>query len=124
MWKNVIQNSGVSTSIGGLLIVFGGLVLIACVIYVFNRIFRFLERKEIEIETSAMEPDGEKGELASAPQVEEDVPLEDQIAIAALIELYRRVHFDAIQSNVTFIHGNDAQNAWRLGFKYGQRRTI
>ncbi len=124
MWKNVIQNSGVSTSIGGLLIVFGGLVLIACVIYVFNRVFAALEQKEVRKEAPAIAPDGDIEELAAAPQTQEEVPVEDQIAIAALIELYRRVHFDAIQSNVTFIHGNDAQNAWRLGFKYGQRRTI
>jgi len=70
MWKNVIQNSGVSTSIGGLVIVFGGLVLIACVIYVFNRVFAALEQREIRKEASAIALDDEKGELAPAPQVE------------------------------------------------------
>ncbi len=124
MWKNVIQNNGWATSIGGLFIVFGGLVLIACVIFVFNRILEAVEDRESKEEAATVAPDRQKTEQASVAQSEEEIPMEDRIAIAALIELYRRVHFDAIQSNVTFIHGNDAQNAWRLGFKYGQRRTI
>ncbi|NOY22163.1 MAG: OadG family protein, partial [Acidobacteria bacterium] len=104
------------------LIVFGGLVLIACVIYAFNRILEIVEDRETKENISASAPDDEKE--TPAPEAETEIPMEDRIAIATLIELYRRVHFDAVQSDITFIHGNDAQNAWRLGFKYGQRRTI
>ncbi|RLE17260.1 MAG: hypothetical protein DRJ08_00760 [Acidobacteria bacterium] len=122
MWENIIQNNGWSTSVGGLLIVFGGLVLIACVIFLFNRILELVEKSETKergAETTPVSP-----EMTEIAPVIEEIPDEDRIAIAALIELYRRVHFDPVQSEITFVHGNDAQNAWRLGFKYGQRRTI
>ena len=124
MWENVIQNNGLSTSIGGLLIVFGGLVLIACVILVFNRLLESVEKRREE--AAPQEADSGLLEAGKAPDAAagQEIPEEDRIAIAALIELYRRVHFDAIQSEITFVHGNDAQNAWRLGFKYGQRRSI
>lgn len=120
MWNNVVQNNGWSTSIGGILTVFGGLVLIACAIYLFNRILEIVETREGK-EAAREFPPAEQ-EAIPVPHIlpEREIPVEDQIAIATLIELYRRVHFDAVQSDVTFVRGNDAQNAWRLGFKYGQ----
>ncbi|NOZ13522.1 MAG: OadG family protein [Acidobacteria bacterium] len=121
MWENITQNNGWAISAGGLLIVFGGLILIACVILLFNRILEFVEKRSVKPEKMETEPPVRTTELPET--FTEPVPEEDQIAIAALIELYRRVHFDAIQSEITFVHGNDAQNAWRLGFKYGQRKS-
>ncbi len=106
---------------GGLLIVFGGLILIACVILLFNRILEQVEKRNRKLEKIKTQLPGQTTKC-DEPEAE-PIPVEDQIVIAALIELYRRVHFDAIQSEITFVHGNDAQNAWRLGFKYGQRKT-
>ena len=120
MWNNIVQNNGWATSIGGILTVFGGLVLIACSIYLFNRILEMVEAREGKRASEKLPPFEQEAIQGPDISQEKEIPMEDRIAIATLIELYRRVHFDAVQSDVTFVRGNDAQNAWRLGFKYGQ----
>jgi len=85
-----------------------------------------MERKEADVDGSPAGDAAGTGSVASTQEVkeEEPIPEDDLAALAALIELYRRVHFDALQSDITFVRGQDAANAWRMGYKYGQRHRI
>ncbi len=123
---NVIENNGGTTALSGILIVFVGLILIALCIAIFN--FLLQERKPETDETGAdgshatVSVDGKDVSVRSTDA--KPIPETDLVAIAALIELYRRVHFDALRSDITFVRGQDAANAWRMGYKYGQRHRI
>ena len=123
---NVIENNGGTTAVGGILIVFAGLILIAFCIVVFNFILKEREPKQDDGENGPSEVsvsvDG--GDVSVRSSDGKPIPENDVVAIAALIELYRRVHFDALRSDITFVRGQDAANAWRLGYKYGQRHRI
>jgi len=121
---NIAQNAGGTTAASGILIVFAGLILIAFCIFLFN--LAFMERKEADVDGSPAGDAAGTGSVASTQEVkeEEPIPEDDLAALAALIELYRRVHFDALQSDITFVRGQDAANAWRMGYKYGQRHRI
>ncbi len=123
---NVIENNGGTTALSGILIVFVGLILIAFCIAAFGYLLQ--ERKPAESgrehsgSDATVSVDGKSIPVRSADA--EPIPENDLVAIAALIELYRRVHFDALRSDITFVRGQDAANAWRLGYKYGQRHRI
>jgi len=123
---NVSANSGGSTALSGILVVFSGLMLIALVIYLFNLVFRERPAPSIEADGEVPPidgPDAGAGKHEPAAAMEE-IPADDLAAIAALIELYRRVHFDRLQSQITFVRGQDAASAWQLGYKYGQRQRF
>ena len=121
---NIAQNAGGTTAASGILIVFAGLILIAFCIFLFN--LAFIERKVPASGGSPSEDPSTTDSAASAREAkeEEPIPEDDLAALATLIELYRRVHFDALQSDITFVRGQDAANAWRMGYKYGQRHRI
>jgi len=93
----------------------------------FNAFFLGKAAKKVEAEKSKMNfdhvekmpiPDAKKEEVSH-----EEIPEDDLIAIAASIELYRRLHFDRLPSKITFTRGTDAQNAWQQGSGYGHRNN-
>lgn len=103
-------SNGIVIGIGGLVVVFLGLLLIEIVIHFFNRYF---EKKEHQAKTGMaslhgiVKEDSGKNKLVPVPE-------EDLIAIATTIELYRKIHFDQLQSQITFLRGNQ-QNNWKSG---------
>lgn len=115
--ENIIVNNGFQNALAGMLIVFAGLILIALVIVVFNFILQPKEKKEKVRTLVAPEEDAVKKEKTEI----KDIPEDHLVAISTAIELYRRVHFDILQSEITFVRGEDAQNAWKIGTKFGQR---
>ncbi len=126
LMANIAQFNGGTTALSGILVVFAGLILIALCIVLFN--FLLMEREK-PAEALAAESAGDVGrqQKASADTTgaeSEPIPEEDLVVLATLIELYRRVHFDALQSDITFVRGQDAANSWQMGYKYGQRHRI
>jgi Na+-transporting methylmalonyl-CoA/oxaloacetate decarboxylase gamma subunit len=99
--------NGIVIGIGGLLVVFLGLILIEIVIHFFSRYF---EKKELRKSAPALpEKETVTTEGSTTP-----VPEDDLVAIATAIEFYRKVHFDQLQSQITFVRGNQ-QNNWKIG---------
>lgn len=123
---NIAQYEGGTTALSGILIVFAGLILIALCIALFN--FLLMEReKPSGTATAGADQDADRAGTASAEVAggePAEIPEEDLVVLATLIELYRRVHFDALQSDITFVRGQDAANSWQMGYKYGQRHRI
>ncbi|MFA4838574.1 MAG: OadG family transporter subunit [Candidatus Neomarinimicrobiota bacterium] len=114
MSGDVIQNGAV-IAFAGLLIVFTGLVLIEVVLFLFNKLVEASAKKRALKDYYEKEAD----EIIPIAPVA-DIPEDDLIAIATAIECYRKIHFDALQSEITFVHGGQ-QNVWKMGYKVGQR---
>ena len=117
MFDNIIQNNGFNIAFSGIIVVFAGLILIASTIHLFNKIFEHLHRKS-----------GKSESLSTTPQqinVKKTVwiPDDEMAAIAAAIECYRRIHFETLQSQITFKRG-EQKTAWMAGQKFGQRLHI
>ncbi|HCK98962.1 MAG TPA: hypothetical protein DHW42_02485 [Candidatus Marinimicrobia bacterium] len=108
MFENIIQNNGFNIALSGILVVFSGLTLIATTIHLFNKVFERLHRG------ATAESDTVLPKKAAA------IPEDVLAAITVAIEIYRKIHFETLQSQITFIHG-EQQSAWKSGYKYGQR---
>jgi len=106
-----MQSNGIPIAISGLLIVFTGLVLIAVVIFLFNFIFKYLHREKnlpLSLEPTFPLKTSEKANLSD----------EELIAISVAIEYYRRIHFEPLQSAITFRQG-EQQSVWKSGLRPG-----
>jgi len=117
MIENIIENNGLNIALSGILIVFLGLVLIAITIHLFNQFFQRRQRKATQpVPAKPVQP------TFSAEQYDtpEKIPADDLAALGTAIELYRRIHFDHLQSAITFTKGR-TRNAWKIGTKFGQR---
>lgn len=112
MWEQL----GLNFALSGLLTVFTALVLIAIVIHLFNQFFTRFFKKE----TITPEPEGEEIEIKIPFAQLEKIPEDHLAAIAVAIEFYRRIHFDMLQSEITFERG-DAYSGWKMGYRFGQR---
>lgn len=110
MLENLIQSHGLSTAISGMLIIYLGLIIIALVIHGFNFLFKPKDQRL----------DSAGPEVSTGPIQPLQIPEEDLIAITTAVELYRRLHFDRLESNVTFERG-ELHTGWKVGHKYGQR---
>ena len=97
----------------GIIVVFVSLILISLVIHLFNRIF---EKKGANNADSA----SDAGETVVRSKSGKKIPETDLIAIAAAVEVYRKIHFEPLQSQITFEHG-DQQSPWKMAYKFGQR---
>ncbi len=108
MIESILQNNGFNIALSGILVVFAGLILIAWTIHLFNKIFERLHRR----------PDSNEPTTAYKPlsRFKKKVNISDDelAAIAVAIECYRKLHFDKLQSQITFKHG-EPQNAWIIG---------
>jgi len=110
MVENLIHNNGLTIAASGLLVVFVGLILISLIILAFNNIAgRLRSRRQIK-EGSVSPP----SLLSAAKSADEKIPNDHLIAIATAVEFYRRLHFDVLQSEITFAKGSP-QSAWRIG---------
>ncbi len=114
MFENIIQNNGFNIAFSGIIVVFAGLILIANTIHLFNKVFKGLHRNaETEFinteKTAAIVP---KKSLA--------IPEDELAAITVAIECYRKIHFETLQSEITFKRG-EPQSVWKSGHRYGQR---
>ncbi|MBD3225933.1 MAG: hypothetical protein GF313_14485 [Caldithrix sp.] len=114
--QNIVANNGHNLAVSGIIIVFAGLVFIALVIIAFNRFVAPSDRST----GSPLEPTPDWEDASLAGKQSHAIPLDHLAAITAAIELYRRLHFDALESSVTFNRG-EIQTGWKLGYKYGQR---
>jgi len=117
MFENVAQNNGVVIAIVGLLFVFIGLVFIAIIISLFNKMFEKASKKEKE--SSA----GSGGFSIRAPKIafgSKKVPEDELVALTIALEIYRKLHFEQYSNKVTFTQGTSS-SVWKTGFRYGQR---
>ena len=112
MWEQL----GLNIALSGLFTVFSALVLIALVIHLFNQFFTRFFRKEV------LEPEKENGEkeIKIAFAQLEKIPEDHLAAIAVAIEFYRRIHYDELQSEITF-ERSDIHSVWKMGYRFGQR---
>ncbi len=110
--------SGWDVAAGGVITVFIGLTLISTVVLLFNLL---LQSKQVNLsvtDESSLKKDNEgqeeSNELAEVP--------EDHItAIATAVELYYRLYIDRSNSGITFSNNDSSQ--WRVGTKFGVRKT-
>lgn len=114
MFENIIQNNGFNIALSGVLVVFSGLILIATAIHLFNKVFERLHRS-----AAAKAAILGKSDIA-LPKKAVAIPEDELAAITVAIESYRKIHFETLQSQITFKHG-EQQSAWKSGYKYGQR---
>jgi Na+-transporting methylmalonyl-CoA/oxaloacetate decarboxylase gamma subunit len=111
MLESLMQSNGILVAISGLLIVFTGLVLIALIIFFFNTIFKYLHREK----NLTASPEQTYQMKAPDPAILSD---EELIAISTAIECYRRIHFEPLQSAITFRQG-EQQSVWKSGRRPG-----
>ena len=55
---------------------------------------------------------------------DDKIPEDELVAIAVAVELYRKLHFEPLQSEITFLHGELTNSGWKTGTKYGQRQKV
>ncbi len=118
MIENILQNNGLNIALSGIIVVFAGLILIAVTIHLFNKFFEKLHHRT-EKRTAAPKPAEPKPVLKKMTPLSND----ELVAIATALECYRRIHFETLQSQITFKHGVQ-QSAWKTGQRFGQRLTI
>ncbi len=115
MFDNIFSNNGWNIALSGILVVFAGLVLIATVIYLFNLYFAWrCRQRPVPGETPCNQG------MRPARTRLRDIPEDELVAISVAVEFYHRIHFDMLQSEITFERGN-AYSGWKLGSRYGQR---
>ncbi len=116
--SNVARYNGWNIAFSGLAVVFGGLVLIALTIFLFNKL-------SAQADKIATKSDSDKPQIqlsSSAAEAEEDIPEDHLAAISVAVELYRRLHLETLQSAVTFASGEVNSN-WKAGARFGQRKS-
>ena len=121
MLENVLANNGLNTAFSGMTIVFSGLVLIALAIHSFNYISAIVKNHGNSA-NGATSFDELAPDLAFMGK--QQVPEDELVAISVAIELYRKLHFEHLQSEITFRHGELTNSGWKTGTKYDQRRSI
>ena len=108
--------NGWDVALGGTLIVFLGLVLIAVVLYLFNLVLKWLpERKPVTADVY----EAPSVIIGSGPK--EDISEDHLVAISVAIELYYRLYMEKSVSGITFTNAESWN--WRTGNKFGVRQT-
>lgn len=110
MIDQIIQNSGHTNSLAGILVVFIGLIAISMAIKIFNKVSEYFKNRKpggpnIPAEVKENKPK-KKTKI-------KDIPEDELVAITVAVEAYRKIHFDILQNEVTFTHGT-AQTAWKM----------
>ncbi len=116
--SNVAQNNGWNIAFSGILVVFGGLVLIALTIYLFNKIAEKIEQAGEKTTDEKIKP-----EKITAINISQNIPADHLAAIATAVELYSRLHLETLESSVTFERGETNTN-WKTGARFGQRKSM
>jgi len=99
----------------GILVVFAGLILIAAIVSIFNRFFTPREPRLV------LDPANLDNPVVSESGAV--VPADHLVAIATAIECYRKIHFDILQTKITFQTGAP-QTAWQLHMNNTQRVDV
>lgn len=106
IFDSIIANNGHINSLAGIIVVFFGLVMISIAISLFNKASHFFKNRE-------------EGKVAVTETTEEvkvtdvkDIPEDELVAIATAVEVYRKLHFEVLQNEITFTHGS-AQTPWK-----------
>ena len=115
--ENIIQNQGFVTALSGILVVFTGLICIALVIHLFNKVFT--REKETAPENA---PQKEKSgtTFIKKPFRGEPVPSDHLAVITTAIEVYRKLYLDEEQSSTLF-NRPEQDSSWKTGFRYRKR---
>lgn len=116
--SNVVQNNGWNIAFSGILVVFGGLVLIALTIFLFNKITEKKDQAGEEATNQKNQP--EKITLTDKAL---NIPADHLAAIATAVELYRRLHLETLESAITFERGETNSN-WKTGARFDQRKSM
>jgi len=117
--SNVLQNNGWNIAFSGILVVFGGLVLIAVTIFLFNKMSEFAANKKSGAESQQKKKTITKTIVQESEKINED----HLAAIGVAVELYRRLHLETLESTVTFERGEMNSN-WKAGARFGQRKSL
>jgi len=119
MFDNIIENQGFIIALSGILVVFSGLMLIAIVIHIFNKIFEKSAKGSSvfghnETDASAKTIKAPKGK---------PIPADHLTAIAVALEIYHKLYYEVLESKVTFKRG-EGQSGWKMGAKFDQRANF
>ena len=117
MIDNIIQNNGFNIALSGIIVVFAGLILIALTIHLFNKVFERLHRQPDKTVSRTDNP--RPSVVRKVQQLADD----ELVSIATAIEIYRKIHFETLQTQITFKRG-EQQTVWKSGQKFGQRLNI
>lgn len=110
IFEKVLANNGHVNTYVGILVVFIGLIAISLAIVIFNKSSNYFMNKESAkpIQTKDIEP----SEIINKTNVK-DIPEDELVAIATAVEIYRKIHFDMLQNEITFIDGIN-QTPWKM----------
>ncbi|MCD6116609.1 OadG family protein [bacterium] len=121
MFDNVAQNNGLVIALIGITVVFVGLVLIAVIISLFNRVFEKISAKE-DKETQ----DSHTGFVLRTPRIKfggRKIPEDELVALTVALEIFRKLHIEQYPNKITFARGTSF-SPWKTGFRYGQRLNV
>lgn len=107
--SKIVESNGHVNTIAGIMVVFIGLIMISVAISLFNKVSQGMVAKKTAKENKPAEID----ETATAKTDIKDIPEDELVAIATAVEVYRKLHFEILQNEVTFTHGT-AQTPWKM----------
>jgi hypothetical protein len=106
----ILSNQGHTNSFAGIIVVFVGLILISVSISLFNKVSHTLRNRKAAQES--LPARAKESEKKVRPKVK-DIPEDELVAIATAVEVYRKLHFEILQNEITFTHGS-AQTPWKM----------
>ncbi|MCK5145587.1 OadG family protein [bacterium] len=113
MIDSITQYNGLTIAGSGILVVFTGLVMIALVIQLFNKLFA--RSAALSTETPVTTAPARKLKPRGKP-----IPEEHQAVIAVALAVYHKLYHEELTSEVTFAD-TEQRSGWKTGYKFGQR---
>jgi hypothetical protein len=114
----IVSNQGHTNSFAGIIVVFLGLIMISTAIALFNKASHMIKNRSTARENQLSQP--QESEKKTRTKVK-DIPEDELVAIATAVEVYRKLHFEILQNEITFTHGS-VQTPWKMIQK--TRKTI
>jgi hypothetical protein len=105
----IISNNGHINTFAGILVVFFGLIAISVAIVVFNKAAFYFQNKQSNKKDSPLAQETNEVKITNI----KDIPEDELVAISVAVEVYRKLHFEIMQNEVTFTHGS-AQTPWKM----------
>ncbi|NPE27360.1 OadG family protein [Methanococcoides sp. SA1] len=107
--SKIIENNGHINTIAGILVVFIGLIMISVAISLFNKASHYFLNKNNVAESKPTDVEKTEKKQANVKEIPED----ELVAIATAVEVYRKLHFEILQNEITFTYGT-AQTPWKM----------